>query len=251
MKHTLLIISLLLTNIVIGQNYFQQEIYQAFLNRDIKKWEAVSLKVEKSTDFSKTADLLKLIHCYYGWTSELIDAKQYQKAEANIVKAENWIESILAKEPSNAVATNYKGVFISYRLSYNKSKALTIGKQSLQLIKKAHTLDPNNVQVLFDNGNAFYYPPKVFGGNKKTALGYYQKAISILERQKNTNGNWMYVQLLMLEARCNDLLGNMAAAKTGYEKTLKVEPNFKVVRDTFYPELLKKNIKFLKNELER
>lgn len=239
-NYILLIFSILFSSHTFAQNSFQQELYQAFLNRDIAKWETISLKTEKNADLTKTADLLKLIHCYYGWTSELVDAKQYQKAEANIVKAEKWIEKVLEKEPNNAAATCYKGVFLSYRLSYNKSKALTIGKQSLQLIKKAYTLDPNNVQVLFDNGNAFYYPPKIVGGDKKVALGYFQKAISILEKQKNTNGNWMYVQMLMLEARCNDLLGNLENAKKGYEKTLRVEPNFKIVKDKFYPELLKK-----------
>lgn len=199
----------------------------------------MTLKVEQNTNFNKTADLLQLIHCYYGWTSELLDSKQYKKAEINIVKAEKWIDKILAKEPNNALAVNYKGVFISYRIPYNKTKAMTLGKQSKQLIKKALALNPNNVQILFDNGNAYYYPPKLFGGNKKTALGYYQKAISILEKQKKTNGNWMYVQLLMLEARCNDLLGNLEAAKKGYEKTLRAEPNFKIVRDKYYPELQK------------
>lgn len=239
-SHIILALFLLTTTAVFGQNSFHQEIYQAFINRDIKKWETATLKFEKEANLTNTADALKLIHCYYGWTSELIDAKQFQKAEENIIKTEKLIENILAKDPNNALAINYKGVFISYRLSYNKSKALTSGKQSLKLIKQAYSLDPNNVQVIFDNGNAFYYPPKVFGGDKKTALNYFQKAISILEKQKNTNGNWIYVQLLMLEARCNDLLGNLENAKKGYEKTLKIEPNFKVVREKFYPELLRK-----------
>ena len=239
-KHILLIISIFISTITLGQNAFQQEVYQAFLSRDVKKWEAVTMKIEKATDFNKTSDLLYLINSYYGWTSELIDAKLYQKAEANNVKVQKRIDEILEKEPANALATNYKGVFISYRLSYNKAKVISIGKQSLQLIKKALSLDPNNAQILFDNGNAYYYPPKMFGGDKKTALKHYQKAISILERQKNTHGNWIYVQLLMLEARCNDLLGNLADAKKGYEKTLRIEPNFKIVKDKYYPELQKK-----------
>lgn len=238
--YILLIFSILFSIKTYSQNSQQQEIYQAFISRDISKWEAATLKLEKTTDTNKTADLLKLIQCYYGWTSELIDKKLYKKAERNIVKVENWIEKILAKEPNNALAINYKGVFISYRLAFDKSKVVSLGKQSLQLIKKAHTLDSNNVQVLFDNGNAYYYPPKILGGNKKTALKHYQKAISIIEKQNNTSKNWIYVQMLMLEARCNDLLGNTAEAKKGYEKTLRIEPNFKIVKEKYYPEILKK-----------
>ncbi|NLO70256.1 MAG: hypothetical protein GX102_04800 [Porphyromonadaceae bacterium] len=238
--YILLIFSILFSIKILSQNSQQQEIYQAFISRSIPKWEAATLKLEKNTDINNTAELLNLIHCYYGWTSEFIDKKMYKNAEANIVKVENWIEKILAKDPNNALAINFKGVFISYRLAFEKSKVFTLGKQSLQLIKKAHTLDPTNVQVLFDNGNAYYYPPKIFGGDKKTALMHYQKAISILERQNNTSYNWVYVQMLMLAARCNDLLGNTNEAKKGYEKTLRIEPNFKIVKEKYYPEILRK-----------
>ena len=50
----------------------------------------------------------------------------------------------------------------------------------------------------------------------------------------------MYVQLLFLEAHCYESLGNMELARKGYEKTMKVEPNFKLVRDKYYPEFLAK-----------
>ena len=50
----------------------------------------------------------------------------------------------------------------------------------------------------------------------------------------------MYLQLLFLEAHCNELLGNTDLARKGYEKALKTEPNFKLVRDKYYPDFLKK-----------
>ena len=83
-SYIILALFLLTTTAVFGQNSFHQEIYQAFINRDIKKWETATLKFEKEANLTNTADALKLIHCYYGWTSELIDAKQFQKAEENI-----------------------------------------------------------------------------------------------------------------------------------------------------------------------
>ncbi|MFV0390607.1 MAG: tetratricopeptide repeat protein [Paludibacteraceae bacterium] len=236
----LLIFTILCPIIASGQTKLQSDMYTAFLLHNVAKWESTTLNFEKKADLNKTSDLLQLIHLYYGWTSELIDKKQSKKAGENIQKAEEWIEKTLKKEPNNAEALNYKGVFLSYQISFNRAKAPILGKQALTLIKKAYSIAPNNVQILFDNGNAYYYPPKVLGGSKKEALKYFQKAIQIIEKRQDTKNNWIYVQTLMLEARCNELEGNLVEAKTGYEKILKIEPNFKEVKDRFYPELLKK-----------
>ena len=235
-----LVITLFFTHFLSAQTALQKELYQAFLYNDAAKWEKATYNYEKKADLNKTADLLQLIHCYYGFVSVLIDKKQDAKAAENIKKADVYIQKVLKSDPDNALATNYKGVFLSYYVSMNKMKAATMGKQIMNNINKAYNLAPNDVQILFDKGNSLYYPPKMFGGDKKEALRYFQKAISIIEKQKNTNQNWLYVQLLFLEARCNELLGNKELAKKGYEKTLKIEPNFKLVRDKYYAELMKK-----------
>lgn len=236
----IIVLTMLCPVLLCGQTKLQSDTYVAFLLHDVTKWESTALNFEKRADLNKTSDLLQLIHLYYGWTSELIDKKLNKKAESNIQKSEAWIDKLLKKEPNNAEALNYKGVFLSYQISLNRAKAPILGGQALSLIKKAYSISPNNVQVLFDNGNAYYYPPKVLGGSKKEALKYFQKAIQIVERQNDTNRNWIYVQMLMLEARCYELDGNLSKAKTGYEKTLNVEPDFKIVKENFYPQLLKK-----------
>ncbi len=230
LKTLLLTVSLLFTGIVFGQTALQKELYQAFLYNDVSKWETATLNYEKRANLNNNSDLLELIHCYYGYVSVLIDKKQNTKATNAIKKAETYIEKVLKSDPNNALATNYKGIFISYHVSLNKVKAATMGKQILDLLDKAYKLNPNDVQILFDKGNSLYYRPKVFGGDKKEALKYFQKAISIIEKQKNTNENWMYVQMLFLEARCHELLGNEDLAKKGYEKTLKIEPRFKLTK---------------------
>ena len=243
MKHKtnyIVTLSLLVSGFIFGQSAVQKELYQAFLHNDATKWGNATASFEKKADLGKTGDLLQLIHCYYGYVSMLIDKKQDKKATENIRKAEIYIDKVLKSEPNNALAINYKGIFISYYVSMNKIKAATLGKQIMTYLNKACSLDPNNVQILFDKGNSLYYPPKMFGGDKKEALKYFQKAIASIEKQKSTYQNWMYVQLLFLEAHCYESLGNMELARKGYEKTMKVEPNFKLVRDKYYPELLAK-----------
>ncbi len=231
---------LLVSGIIHAQGTFQKDTYQAFLKNDEVKWGNVTSKFEKSANLGKTSDLLQLIHYYYCYVSVLIDKKLDKKADENIRKAEVYIDKVLKSEPDNALGLNYKGIFMSYQVSLNKMKAATMGKQIMSNINRAFSLDPNNVQILFDKGNSLYYPPKVLGGDKKEALRYFNKAISIIEKQKNTRENWMYLQLLFLEAHCNELLGNTDSARKGYEKALKAEPDFRLVRDKYYPEFLKK-----------
>ena len=239
-RHFILTATLVVSHFIYSQSGVQKETYQAFLNNDETRWRNVTTKFEKSADLNESADLLQLINYYYCYVSVLIDKQMDKQADENIRKAEVYISKVLKSEPNNALGINYKGIFQSYQVSLNKMKAATMGKQILGNLNKAYSLDPNSVQILFDRGNSFYYPPKVLGGNKKEALNYFQKAISLIEKQKNTHQNWMYLQLLFLEAHCNELLGNTDLARKGYEKALKTEPNFKLVRDKYYPDFLKK-----------
>lgn len=111
------------------------------------------------------------------------------------------------------------------------------GKLSVNYVNRALRLDPNNPQILFDKGNFLYYPPKVFGGNKKEAFKYFLKAISILERQNKTQYNWVYLQLLVVAGHSYELLGDYNRAEQYSLKVLKIAPDFKTVKDNLYPKL--------------
>lgn len=174
---------MLLPNVGFSQNNLRIKQYTAYILDDVKRWETLTNDYEKTADLTKTADLLQLIGCYYGYTATLLEKKQEEMAKKSIAKAEDCINKVLAIEPNNALAIDYKGAFMSYTVSMNKMKAPTLGKQSKEMINTAYALEPSNPQILFDKGNSLFYPPKLFGGNKKEALAYYQKAISIIERQ--------------------------------------------------------------------
>lgn len=211
--------------------------YQGYLLRDYTKYQKAIKIIESSSNLSKTESTEELIHFYYLLTSELIAKKKVNDAEINIEKAEDIINALLKKEPNNALALNYKGVFIGYEIALNKSVAIIKGKSCTNYLEKAYQLEPNNPQILFDKGNSLYYSPKLFGGNKKEALKYFQKAISLLEKQNKYHQNWIYLQLLVLEAHSYELLNNDAQAEKIYLKALKTEPNFPLVKNDLYPKL--------------
>ncbi len=218
----------------------RSQTYNAYLSADPAKWEALTAAYENKARHNVLGDLLQLVHCYYGYTMLLVEKKQDDKAAKCIEKAESYIDKILASFPNNALALDYKGVFISYRISLNKLKAPLLGKKSRQAIARALELEPDSPQILCDKGNSLFYPPSLFGGNKKEALVYYKKAISIIEQKHDTDQNWIYLKMLLNEARYYESEDNLTQAKRVYEKILSIEPSFRLVKDKLYPELLKK-----------
>lgn len=210
--------------------------YEAFLNRDNSKWVAAIRIMEKS-DLTKTANMQELIHCYYAYTSNLIAKKMRDDAENTIDKSNELIDKLLKKEPNNALALNYKGVFMGYEIALNKMKAFTLGRSCSNHLNKALQLDPNNPQILFDKGNSLYYPPRIFGGNKSEALKYFQKAIAIYEKQNKILNNWTYIQLLVVEGHSYELLEEDKLAERSYMKILKIAPDFHTVKNDLYPKL--------------
>lgn len=211
--------------------------YEAYLQKNHTKCQIAIKQLEQNSDLTKTENLQELIHCYYALTSSLIEKKKRDEAEESIKKGKELIETLMIKEPTNALAYNYRAVFTGYEIALNKAKAIIKGRSCINDLNKAYQLAPNNPQIIFDKANSLYYPPKIFGGNKKEALIYIKKAISIYEKQNKTRYNWIYLQLLVLEGHSYELLENDVLAEKSYLKALKTEPNFNLVKNNLYPKL--------------
>ena len=113
-----------------AQTDLKTETYTAYILNDVKRWENLTRRCEQQTDTTDIASLMSLIHCYYGYTMMLVEQKQHDAVERNIARAERYIAIVLAKEPNNAEAIDYSGVFTSYAVSLNRLKAPTLGKRS-------------------------------------------------------------------------------------------------------------------------
>ena len=70
----------------------------------------------------------------------------------------------------------YLASVYTYQLALNKNQLVKYAKRIFSNIERAMELNPNDPFVLSMQGNVEFYSPF---GNKKTALGYYQKADSI------------------------------------------------------------------------
>lgn len=223
-----LILALLLvafTSGLFAKPSYSKSIYDAFIVRDMTKWETVVQSMEASHSVTTVDQKLELVSYYYGVIGYLIGKKQYLHAEQLTNKGEALIDQVLKASPKNVTATSYKGSFTGFRVGIKKFKALLLIFDSKKYINKAVEMDPQNVQALIDKGNMYYYAPAMFGGDKKTALTYYLKAAGIMEQKDETSDNWVYLNTLTMIAFAYTKTDNPNAAKQMYAKIMRLEPN--------------------------
>ena len=223
-----LILSLLLLTLTSGlfaKTPYSKSIYDAFIVRDMTKWESIVQSMEASRSVTTIDQKLELVSYYYGIIGYLIGKKQYLHAEQLTNKGEALIDQVLHASPKNATATSYKGSFTGFRVGIKKFKALLLIFDSKKYINKAVEMDPQNVQALIDKGNMYYYAPSLFGGDKKAALTYYLKAAGIMEQKNETSDNWVYLNTLTMIAFAYTKTDNPNAAKQMYVKIMRLEPN--------------------------
>jgi tetratricopeptide (TPR) repeat protein len=230
---------------ILSINLFSQEsykntIYVAFIHRDMNNWENVIHTIELAKNTISVEQKLELINYYYGYTGYLIGKKEVEKAERLIEKGEKLINQVLHDFPKNATALSFKGSFLGFEVATNKYKAIFIGLESKNYVNKALALDPNNIQAIIDKGNILYYAPKLLGGDKKEALVYFLKGARILEKNNETDQNWVYLNLLSIIASAYEKTDKLLEAKLVYEKILSIEPNIGWIKNDLYPNLLAK-----------
>lgn len=231
---------LVLTSAVFSETPYKKNIYAAFITHDMAKWENVIKTIEAANNTNTVDQKLELINYYYGYIGWLIGQKQFKKAEIYIPRGEKLIRQVLSVSPKNATAYSFKGSFLGFKIGMDKYKAIFWGPESKNSINKALELDPQNVQANIDKGNLLYYSPSFFGGDKREALNYFIKGAKLMEKNKETNQSWVYLNLLTIIASAYEKTDKLAEAKLTYEKIIRNEPDISWVKNDLYPSLLAK-----------
>ena len=223
-----------------SQTSYSDEIYKAYARGNMSRWLEVMKGCEASTNKTELQKQLELINYYYGYTGWLISVKKYELAEQYIDKTDLMLDKILADHPLNATAMAYKGAFIAYEIGMSKYKAIFLGKKSMRLIDRGLEIEPDNIQANIEKGNALYYSPSAFGGDKIQSIVYYKIAIKSMEKKQLTKNNWMYLNVMTSLGLAYEATEQIQKAKLCYEKILRIEPDFMWVGDELYPDMLKR-----------
>lgn len=226
---------------VFSQTNYHGQIYEAYSRGKMDVWHTVMQEYEHNTDFSSNQNKIELIKLYYGYAGWLISVDQDDLAEEYIEKSENILEKIIEEEPQNATAMALNGAFIAFEISISNLRAIYLGRSSMQLIEDALEIDSNNVQANIEMGNANFYSPAAFGGDKELSIGYYEKAAQQMELKNMVHNNWMYLNVMTTLGMAYEATDQIHKAKLCYEKTLRVKPNFMWVGEELYPDMLKRH----------
>lgn len=224
-----------------SQSSYKDQIYEAYARGNMNKWYTVMKAFETEIKNKNLEQKIELINYYYGYTGWLVSIEKDKLAEDYIDKSERLMDQILIDNPLDATVMAYKGAFIAYEIGVSSIKAIYLGKRSIKYIEEALEIEPENIQANIEKGNAKYYSPTAFGGDKNEAIIYYKKAIRYIEIEQLTNNNWMYLNIMTVLGLAYEATGQIQNAKLCYEKILRIKPNFMWVGDELYPDMLKRH----------
>lgn len=238
-----LIVTIVLFSFVPGihsESPYKKMLYTTFVNREMNKWGNIIHAIEATKPPTSIEQKLEYIDYYYGYVGHLIEIKQYVEAQTELTRGLKLINEVIRVSPQNATVYSYKGAFTGFQIGISKLKLIHLYPEINKNVSKAYQLDSQNLQANIDMGNIYFYFPGLLGGNKKEALNYYLKGVKLIEQNKNTVQNWKYINLLTILAITYDKIDMPEESKLTFEKILRKEPNYKLVRDELYPKLLAK-----------
>jgi tetratricopeptide (TPR) repeat protein len=213
-------------------------IYNAYITNDMVTWKTVIDRLQKQE--KKSDELrLSLVNYQYGYIGWCIGMEKEKEADNYISLA--WKNlAVLEKNNYNlSMVYAYKAALYGYEIGLSIIRAPFIGPKSIKSAEQAVKLDPGNPFAYLQLGNIQYYIPAIFGGSVKEAIRYFLKAKTNMEKSKDALlQDWNYLHLLTIIAQAYADEGDYASAKAYYETILKIEPQFKWIKDELYPEVL-------------
>jgi len=225
---------------------FKADIYKSYIYGDMKKWKQIIDKMEKdkipvTPQSAQSAFIMELLNYQYGYIAWCLGTDREDEAEAYLDLAEENVEIVEERKFNLSMVNGYKAAFYGYRIGLNNFKAPFYGKKSFKCAEDAINLNKNNPFGYIQYANIQFYMPSTFGGSKTEAINYYKKAETLMEQNKQEILNdWNYINLLATIANSYVEINQLEKAKLYYEKILKVEPQCQWVKNTLYPQLLKK-----------
>jgi len=223
-----------------SQAQYKEAIYKCYISNKMDTWKEIIDKMQSEKQ-NNNKFLLELVNYQYGYIGWCIENKNEKEAEFYLKHAENNIANIEKSKHSASMTNAYKSAFYGFRIVLAPWRGPFLGNKSISCAKKAMELEPDNPYGYIEYGNIQYYMPAMFGGSKTEAIAYYLKALDLMkDNPTHSNMNWNFIRLLFTIARAYEEAQNFNKAKLYYQLTLKAEPDFLIVKNSYYPGLLNK-----------
>lgn len=117
----------------------------------------------------------------YTYTQLALEAKKDQ-IDALADKAEEYLDHALRIRPDEVENHILAAYLLSARINVNPmTRGASMGRESKAHLTKALEREPNNPRGLFVRGMGIFHTPAVFGGGKKKAKPFLERALEIFD----------------------------------------------------------------------
>lgn len=223
----LLIISMIMfgSGTCFGQ-YSDQQLYRAYLNRDMHVWEAYLT----STDFAKAPldEQIRYLNYQYGYVAYAISIKQ-DNARQLLTDFEANLETLHPQLPEAAYFA-YKASTHSYELSLNHWQFAKLSKLIYSEVSRAMSADAGNPLAQTMKGNVEFYSPI---GSKHDALRHYQAADSLYHAQGASPYLWNVRAVQLTLVQSIEKTQSSEAAVRKCREILAEEPDFLTLKELY------------------
>ena len=237
MKHTLTVILLFISYLVQAQ-VNHEVLYNAYLTQNFQVWKTTIDEAQKSKMTLK--ELAEVINYEYGYIGASLGANKTEEAARVMRLMERQLAILERHQYQPAVVHMYRSALYAFKIAFNKWDVISLGTQSVKYADLAYSEAPKNPLIVSFKGNVDFFRPQLLGGSKKNALYNYEKAVELFEQQNQTTHNWNYLATLLSMAQAYEKTGNLKKADLVCQKILHLAPNFKYVKEIYYPQLTKK-----------
>ena len=198
--------------------YSNCQLYEAYITRDMSVWEHYIDSADwDSLDLEQRKQLLNY---EYGFSAYMLGI-DVEKGKKLIQRFATHLEAIKGELQEERYCAYLASVY-TYQLALNRGQLVKYAKRIFSNIERAMELNPNDPFVLSMQGNVEFYSPF---GNKKTALGYYQKADSLYGIAGADYERWNRRAVQLTYIQCLDKQRRSDEAIALCEKLLAEEPN--------------------------
>ena len=198
--------------------YSNCQLYEAYITRDMSVWEHYIDSAD--WDSLDTEQRKQLLNYEYGFSAYMLGI-DVEKGKKLIQRFATHLEAIKGELQEERYCAYLASVY-TYQLALNRGQLVKYAKRIFSNIERAMELNPNDPFVLSMQGNVEFYSPF---GNKKTALGYYQKADSLYGIAGADYERWNRRAVQLTYIQCLDKQRRSDEAIALWEKLLAEEPN--------------------------
>lgn len=247
LMRSLLIMSLLITGLDLSarQNSspsIEKLTYSAYVKNALPLWKKAIEEHKKSIgDNSTREEKLILVSTYYGYLSATMVTEDEEAFEAQLNPAKEYVKTLIEENKDWGEPKALLSSIMGLEMAYSPLKGTFLGMKSSSLMSEAMKENPDSPLVMKLYAGSKQYTPAMWGGDKKVAADYLEKAIEAFEQNGETVDNWLYIDALANLGLVYSEIGKKDLAKATLQKALKVEPEFGWVKFSLLPQLAGNN----------